>query len=55
MQTNKVVQRVLSGRRISIPEVYAKKCGINEGDFVIVEMSGSRLQVVPAEVSEKKV
>ena len=52
---NKNVQRVLAGKRISIPEAYAKKYGINEGDFVIVDASGSKLQVVPAEVTEKQV
>lgn len=53
MQSHKVVQKVLSGRRISIPESYAKEFGINEGDFVIVQLNGKRLEVVPAEVTEK--
>ena len=52
---NRNVQKVLAGKRISLPESYAKKYGINEGDFVIVEASGSKLQVVPAQVTEKQV
>lgn len=52
---NRNVQRVLAGKRISIPESYAKKYGINEGDFVIVDASGTKLQVIPAQVTEKEV
>lgn len=51
---NRNVQKVLAGKRISIPESYAKKYGINEGDFVIVDASGSRLQVIPAEITERE-
>jgi bifunctional DNA-binding transcriptional regulator/antitoxin component of YhaV-PrlF toxin-antitoxin module len=49
----RTVQRVLSGRRISIPESYAKKHGVNEGDFIIVEENNGKLNIIPAEVKAK--
>jgi len=43
-------QKVLSGRRISIPDTLSKKYGIREGDVVIIEDSTNGIRIVPADV-----
>lgn len=43
-------QKVMSGRRISIPEILTKEYGIKEGDIVIVENTSKGILIVPAEV-----
>jgi bifunctional DNA-binding transcriptional regulator/antitoxin component of YhaV-PrlF toxin-antitoxin module len=46
-------QKVLSGRRVSIPDELSKKYGIREGDIVILKESSNGITIVPAEVVPK--
>lgn len=48
-----LVQRVLSGRRVSIPDDMSKDLGIQEGDYVIVKAENGGIRIVPAEIKEK--
>ena len=47
-------QRVLSGRRVSLPESLVKKFGIKEGDIVIVEEDRDSIRIMPAEIVRRK-
>jgi bifunctional DNA-binding transcriptional regulator/antitoxin component of YhaV-PrlF toxin-antitoxin module len=48
-------QKVLAGKRVSLPESYSKRHGINEGDIVILEEDNSgSLRITPAQVVPKK-
>ncbi|MEM2159743.1 MAG: AbrB/MazE/SpoVT family DNA-binding domain-containing protein [Candidatus Nitrosotenuis sp.] len=48
-------QRILSGKRISIPEAVLKKWHVDEGDFVLVKETKDGLVIVPAQISEKEI
>lgn len=48
-----MVQRVLSGRRVSIPDSMSKDLGIQEGDYVIVKEDSGGIRIVLAEIKEK--
>ena len=48
------VQRVMSGRRVSIPDSVSKEIGLKEGDYVIVEVEGHSVRLVPAEIKPRK-
>ena len=52
-ETPKNVHRVLSGKRISLPESFLRECKLSEGDFVISLMEGRSLRIVPADVVAK--
>lgn len=47
-------QKVLSGRRVSIPDSFSKKYGINEGDIVILEEDKGGLRIIPADVIKRR-
>ena len=47
-------QKVLSGRRISLPENLCKKYNIREGDFVIVHEDEDGIKIIPADVIPRK-
>jgi bifunctional DNA-binding transcriptional regulator/antitoxin component of YhaV-PrlF toxin-antitoxin module len=47
-------QRVLSGRRVSLPGSLVKKFGIKEGDIVIVEEDRDSIRIMPAEIVRRK-
>jgi AbrB family looped-hinge helix DNA binding protein len=53
MSSMQTVQRVLGGRRVSIPEAASKALGIKEGDYVIMEVEADGLRIIPAEVSPR--
>ncbi|MDN5847252.1 MAG: AbrB/MazE/SpoVT family DNA-binding domain-containing protein [Candidatus Nitrosocosmicus sp.] len=46
-------QKVLSGRRISLPDQLTKKYGIKEGDFVIVE-DDDGIKITPAQIVKRR-
>lgn len=48
-------QRILSGKRVSIPEAVLKKWHVVEGDFVIVKETKEGLVIVPAIIREKEI
>ena len=45
------VQRVLGGRRVTIPNDYADALSLKEGDLVIltIDLKGKSITIVPAE------
>ena len=45
-------QKVLSGRRVAIPDNLSKKYGIKEGDVVIIEDSNG-IRIIPADVTPR--
>jgi len=47
------VQKVLGGRRISIPASVSEELGIDVGELVIVEWKNGSLKIIPAEVSPR--
>lgn len=52
MSTTLSYQKVLSGRRISIPDSLSKKYGIKEGDLVIIE-DDKGIRIIPADVVKR--
>ena len=48
-------QRILAGKRVSIPEELLKKWNMQEGDFVLVEETDAGITIAPAEISKKKI
>jgi bifunctional DNA-binding transcriptional regulator/antitoxin component of YhaV-PrlF toxin-antitoxin module len=47
------VQRVLGGKRISIPEEASRTLGLDVGDFVIVEVKGKVMHIKAAKVTPR--
>lgn len=47
-------QKVLSGKRVSLPESFYNKYDIGEGDIVILEEDKGSLRITPANVVPKK-
>jgi bifunctional DNA-binding transcriptional regulator/antitoxin component of YhaV-PrlF toxin-antitoxin module len=45
-------QKVLSGRRVSIPDILSEKYCIKEGDFVIVE-DNDGIKITPAQIIKR--
>lgn len=54
MVAMQLVQRVMSGRRVAIPDSVSKQVGLREGDYVIVEVDGHSVKIVPAEIKPRK-
>jgi len=50
----RVIQKVLSGKRITIPAEVLEKLGINEGDYVIIEWEDENFRIIPAEVRPRR-
>jgi len=48
-------QKILAGKRVSIPEPILKKWHLKEGDFVLVKETKNGLTIVPAEFNEKEI
>ena len=46
-------QKVLSGRRITIPEKLLKKHGLKEGDLITVEDVGDGILIIPVKIIPK--
>lgn len=46
-------QKILSGRRIPLPEEFMEKHNIHEGDIVLLQEEKGKLSVVPANVTPK--
>lgn len=55
LDLTKQPQRILAGKRVSIPEAILKKWHLGEGDFVIVKETGEGLVIIPAEINEKPI
>ncbi len=55
VETTKQPQRILAGKRVSIPESILKKWNLREGDYVLVKETSSGLVIVPAEFKEKQI
>lgn len=55
VEFTKQPQKILAGKRVSIPEAVLKKWHLDEGDFVIVKETEKGLYIVPAEISEKEI
>lgn len=53
MRTKGQPQKILSGRRIPLPEEFMEKYKIKEGDYVLLQEEKGRLSVVPAYVTPK--
>lgn len=53
MVVNRFVQKVLVGKRITLPEAWCKKWELHAGDIVVVEYDGQYLRIAAAEVREK--
>ncbi len=53
MQNN--LQRVLGGRRITIPEDSGEKLGINVGDYVLVETTDRGITIRPVDIVPRTV
>ena len=49
-------QKVLSGRRVAIPQDLAKKYDIKEGDIVMVvdHISGSGIAIIPCDITPRR-
>lgn len=54
LKSTETPQKILSGRRIPIPEGFMKKYSIREGDFVVLKEESGKLSILPAEVKIKK-
>lgn len=52
-KNKQVVQRILSGKRISLPTWFMEENNLEEGDWVLVQEVGNSLRVVPAVVVPK--
>ncbi len=48
LNSHKRLQRMLSGRRVTIPSEFASMLGLKEGDMVIVELKNNEVIVKPA-------
>jgi bifunctional DNA-binding transcriptional regulator/antitoxin component of YhaV-PrlF toxin-antitoxin module len=47
-------QKVLSGKKVSIPDSFSKKYRINKGDIVILEEDRGSLRIIPADVIKRR-
>jgi len=57
LKTNKlknsaIPQKILSGQRVSIPDIIIKEWGLEAGDYVLVRKEGKAMYVVPAKFQE---
>jgi AbrB family looped-hinge helix DNA binding protein len=48
------VQRILGGKRISIPAEASRELNLDEGDFVIVKVEDGSMRITPAKVIPRK-
>ncbi|MDJ0269066.1 MAG: AbrB/MazE/SpoVT family DNA-binding domain-containing protein [Aigarchaeota archaeon] len=48
LNSHKRLQRMLSGRRVTIPSEFANMLGLKEGDMVVVELKNNKVIVKPA-------
>ena len=53
MDQKQTVQRIMSGRRISLPEWFMEENKLKVGDWVLVQEVGNSLRIVPAVVVPK--
>ena len=54
MKATEIPQKVLSGRRIPIPEKFMKEHSIKEGDIVVLKHEAGKLSILPAQITIKK-
>ena len=53
MNQKQTVQKIMSGRRISLPEWFMEENSLKEGDWVLVQEVGNSLRIVPAVIVPK--
>ena len=53
MNQKQTVQRIMSGRRISLPEWFMEENNLKVGDWILVQEVGNSLRIVPAVIIPK--
>lgn len=46
------VQKILSGRRLSLPKWFMEMNNLKEGDYVLLQEVGKHLRIAPAKIVE---
>jgi hypothetical protein len=53
LKQKQTVQRIMSGRRISLPEWFMEENKLKVGDWVLIQEVGKALRIVPAVIIPK--